>query len=502
MRVGIAHKLILAFLGLTLVLLLLTLGLARWSFERGFLDYGIALEQERLERLAAQLVKGYARAGGHWAWLDQHGFARLLADLAPSGIPGPGRPPGASGGRPPHHYPPPPDWAPPPQRWPPTALLDASGQHLAGVKLDAARSPPVRASRGAQVNALAGEPEWLRIPIEFQGKPIGELVSQIPPRRFNTPQATAFARQQSLASLWIGLSGLVVAVLLSWLLARTLLAPLREVMAALSRLSAGDFSHRPGRARSDEIGQLMAGIDQLSQTLAANRSARQRWLADISHELRTPVTILHGEIELLKDGLRPFNQRQLHSLDEEVSRLRRLIEDLYALSLADVGGLRYRFAPVELRAIVRAALERVRARAAASGLSLRIEPMAEIWIIADAARLDQLIANLLENSLAYTDAPGDILLQVTRASREVTIRIQDTPPAPATEDLDRLFEPLYRPDGSRSRRRAGAGLGLAICNNIVAAHQGRMSARPSSLGGLCVEVVLPAGPDSANSPMH
>jgi two-component system sensor histidine kinase BaeS len=233
-RIGIAHQLILAFLGLTLVLLLLTLGLARWSFERGFLDYSIALEQERLKRLAEPLVQGYQGAGGHWDWLSEAGFNRLLAELSPR-LPGLGRPPGPGHPPPSHrHPPPPPPWFRPGPPSPPTALLDAHGRHLAGMDWEERQAMPAMGSLDALVaerdaaGADAGgdpqvaQPEVLRVPLASRGETIGELVSLIPPRRFNTPQATAFARQQTVASLWIGLTGLLVAFLLSLLLARTL----------------------------------------------------------------------------------------------------------------------------------------------------------------------------------------------------------------------------------------------------------------------------------------
>jgi two-component system sensor histidine kinase BaeS len=363
---------------------------------------------------------------------------------------------------------------------PPTALYDAAGQRLAGVDLEAL------ALREGETR------EPLRIPLTAQGRTIGELRSRIPPRRFNTPQATAFSRQQSLASLWIGLVALLVALLLSLLLARALLAPLRQVIAAVARLTEGDDPGPFTRKPADELGQLMHGIEQLARTLKANRTSRQRWLAAISHELRTPVTILHGEIELMKDGLRALDQAQLLSLDQEVNRLRHLIEDLYALSLADIGGLHYRFATLDLHDALCIALDRVRARATESGLRLRLESMSPVWIQADATRLDQLLGNLLDNALAYTDAPGEVRIRVTRDAREVTMCIDDTPPRPAVADLALLFEPLYRTAASHRRRRAGAGLGLAICRDIVTAHQGRIRACPSDLGGLCVEVTLPA----------
>lgn len=577
MRLGIAQKLLLAFLGLTLLLLVVTLGLARWSFERGFLDYSIALEQHRLERIAEQLAQQYVLAGNSWAWVDRDRFDAVLSLHRPTGPAAPaseqragpalGRLPPRPGWLGPPPSPRPPDQPPsqPRRPWlqrppplfppgnpvarptgPPTALYDRSGRRLAGPPLSADAAVETAPSawgrrggrRGTGASDLASGPgpstataadaaaaartlaapasrpatdpdagprsgqgriaqrtaERLRVPIRVDDVRVGELVSRVPPRAFETPQATAFARQQAQASLAIGAVALLMAVLVSLLLARALLAPLRRVISAVARLGAGDFGVRLNERRSDELGQLMLGIDQLTQALDANRSARQRWLADLSHELRTPVTILAGEIELLGDGLRPFDADQVRSLEQEVNRLKHLIDDLYTLSLSDVGGLRYRFAPVDLRDALNAAVDAARQRAEDQGLAVELARMPAVWVSADQMRLGQLLANLLENAIAYTDAPGRIRLSADVAADRVLISVEDTPPQPTPAEREQLFEPLYRADGSRSRRRAGAGLGLAICKNIVEGHQGRIRALPSTLGGLCIQVELPRLP--------
>ncbi len=234
----------------------------------------------------------------------------------------------------------------------------------------------------------------------------------------------------------------------------------------------------------------MSDLDRLAGTLEQSRSVRRRWLADISHELRTPVTVLAGEIEALKDGVRSFDRQQLHSLDEEVQRLQHLIHDLYELSLSDVGGLRYEFTTVDLKDCVDSALETIRKRASEPEIELVVRGDAGTLVNADAMRMDQLFRNLVENSLAYTDSPGRIEAAVTRDAERAVIEIQDTPPGVTDAECEHLFEPLYRRDASRSRSTAGAGLGLAICRNIVEAHGGEITASPSTLGGLCIRIEL------------
>jgi two-component system sensor histidine kinase BaeS len=354
-------------------------------------------------------------------------------------------------------------------------LFDADGRQLAGDTLEGTDGEPVR------------------VALHADGSRIGELRS-IARRRFETPQATAFARQQWQASLAIALVALVMATLVSWWLARALLAPLRRTIDGVTELANGDYSLRLNERRDDELGTLMDGLNRLAEALEKNQSARRRWLADIAHELRTPVTILAGELEALKDGIREPDPAQLESLDQEVQRLRRLVDDLNTLSLSDLGGLRYTFTELDLAGRLDQALGPVRIRAAERGLDLEVdlEDAAGSLIRADPTRIDQLLTNLFENALAYTEAPGRIAIRLRRDGDALLLSVCDSPPGVAADDCERIFEPLYRQDGSRSRRTAGAGLGLAICRNIVEAHRGEISAAPSPFGGLCIQVTFPA----------
>ncbi|MGV6859564.1 MAG: ATP-binding protein, partial [bacterium] len=274
---------------------------------------------------------------------------------------------------------------------------------------------------------------------------------------------------------------------------RALLSPIKRLINAVAQLSHGDFSTRMNESRADELGRLMNDLDTLAVQLEQNQSARQRWLADISHELRTPVTVLTGEIEALKDGIRAFDKPQLRSLDQETARLRHLIDDLYQLSLSDIGGLRYSFSPLPLCEPLESAVASIAKRAEDKGLRLAISCNPRAMVSGDQQRLMQLFVNLLENSLAYTDAPGaiEITMRVDTDQKTVAVTIEDTPPGVDAESCHKLFDPLYRKDASRSRRTAGAGLGLAICKNIIEAHQGQVTASPAAAGGLRTALLLP-----------
>lgn len=476
----ISKKLILSFLGLTIVVLVATLGLARWSFEHGFLDYVNALEEKRLQLLATSLSHKYQSSGKTWSTMTEQDFEEILWELSPErnhrsverNIP---PPPGFMLPPPPFEpsnglpFKPPPG---PPRRGSPTALFDLNGEIIIGRPLPQLSIKPIS------------------IPIISAGKRVGELRSA-PRRHFESPQETTFSRQQWITSLLIGIASLLLATIVAWLLTRILLAPIRRMINGVSQLSNGEYSTRFNENNKDELGQLMNNIDLLAYKLEENRESRRRWLADISHELRTPITILTGEIETMKDGICPIDMQRILSLDQEVARLRVLIDDLYELSLSDIGGLRYSFSPIDILECLKTSVNLVRNRAKEQGIEIIVTVESGQKVNGDNQRLGQLFSNLIENSLAYTDSPGKIEISLSSTKKEVFITLQDTPPGVYQDGCKRLFDPLYRLEGSRSRRTAGAGLGLAICKNIVNAHQGRISASASQLGGLSVNIVFP-----------
>jgi two-component system sensor histidine kinase BaeS len=423
MRLSIAQKLVAVFLGLTLLVLTATLGLARWSFQQGFLDYVNALEQTRLEGVQIDLADEYVSAGGNWQSLSEQRFAVLMRRSAPResnrGVPPNGVPPNRL---PSNGIPPPPRSIgknrPPPTRGPaspPTALYDLNDNLLAGTSIG------------------VDDVQAISVPIVVDGNTVGELRSE-PRRRIISPLETEFSKQQLTTSWIIGLSSLLVAFGVSLVISRGLLAPVRRMINGVARLSGGDYSHRMNESRGDELGQLTRDLDRLGSTLEANQSSRKRLLADVSHELRTPLTILSGEIEALKDGLRDFNLAQLESRVQEVQRLRYLVDDLYELSISDLGGLSYKFATVELIDRLKNAIDGVRKRAEERGIELVLvnpevgSASAGIYVAADTQRLDQLLRNLLENSLAYTDAPGRVTVTLSRTPVAAIITIDDTPP--------------------------------------------------------------------------
>jgi two-component system sensor histidine kinase BaeS len=311
-----------------------------------------------------------------------------------------------------------------------------------------------------------------------------------------------------LSRQYIGLAAvaggvLVVALVLARLVAVRWARPLAQAQVAARRIAAGEFDVRlpePRTGGASEIAALHGDINAMAGSLSRLETSRQRWIAELSHELRTPLAVLRGEVEALVDGIRPLDRAALASLQEEVKRLSRLVEDFHLLATSELRALPCEFEPVAPAALLQAAVERVLPRAKALGVTVeaRLPPVlpAAQW---DAVRVSQLLANLLENSLRYTEAPGRVEVTARAIGTEVEIRLDDTPPGVPEGDLERLFDPLYRADPSRSRAFGGSGLGLAIARAIAQEHGGRLRADASSLGGLAIVLTLPLRPGNRST---
>ena len=293
----------------------------------------------------------------------------------------------------------------------------------------------------------------------------------------------------------LGLS-VVIAILISTLigliLSRLLTKPIVRLSNATHKLSGGEYTTRIKVTSNDEIGELCKDFNRLAKSLDSNLKARQQWIADISHELRTPVSILQGELEAIQDGIRANDGKTLDSLYQEIKRLAFLINDLHELSMSDIGALTYRFESTDLVEIVDEVFDSKRESIDSADFSIEHKrPKSAVLISGDFNRLSQLFLNLLNNSLLYSDPGGLISVEYQCSPQEVTILWSDTAPGVSDEQLQRLFERLYRAESSRNRHSGGSGLGLSISKNIIEAHNGSICAKHSSLGGVTFVITLP-----------
>jgi len=480
MKIGITHRLFLAILAAAALAVVSMFLIMQWSIERGFRRYIDSQEQAQLIRLAERLEEGFANQGS-WDFLktDPLRWQQLIAASFPPQAPGPqdrerpgppwpGSAPGMPGGRdagPAHPFMPP-------------------GFRDRFYLLDAEKRPLI---------APAGITDTADLkPLRHHGQVVGHL-GLYPHRRVTDEHQKRFLKDQRLAlSLMAGVLVLLAGGL-SMPLANRLVRPIRALATATRRLSAGQFQTRVPVSSTDELGQLARDFNSLAQTLENNEQARRQWVADISHELRTPLAVLRGEIEAIQDDIRLPTADAISSLHNETLRLGRLVDDLYQLSLYDLGALAYRKTEQDCALILGQAVDSFRPEFASHTITLLYEPPngEARHLFADGERLRQLFHNLLENSLRYTDPHGTLIVRLEYTDSDALIHFQDSAPGVPSEAMERIFERLYRVETSRSRATGGAGLGLSICRNIVEAHQGRIEAQQSPLGGLWLRVTLP-----------
>ncbi|MBS0590880.1 MAG: HAMP domain-containing protein [Proteobacteria bacterium] len=344
---------------------------------------------------------------------------------------------------------------------------------------------------------LVDDDDVLRVAIRVGGKSVGSLITRKARTRSLGGSDLAFAVSQRSAAIGAGLVALLIALGFAFAIARWLIAPVRALTRGVHALTAGDYTQRVAPGGSIELAALAQDYNRLAQTLEAHREGRRRWGADIAHELRTPLSVLRGEIAALQDGVRAPTIEAFDSLAAESDRLSGLIEDLYQLALADAGALEYRFETLDVADLVRDAAQLHTRACADEGLVLEtVLPGGVVPIHGDARRLGQLLDNLIVNARRYTDTPGRLVIALSRTRGVVQLTLDDTPPAVPEESLPMLFERLYRVDAARGRANGGAGLGLAICRAIVEAHGGTIRAAASTLGGLRILIEFPQGTET------
>ena len=282
-----------------------------------------------------------------------------------------------------------------------------------------------------------------------------------------------------------------VALLLSVVLISQVLSPLRLLSRGANRIAQGDFTHRVVLKARDEFGRLGESFNRMMDNLRHSETVRRNMTADIAHELRTPVTIIQGNLEAILDEVYEPTTETLAPIYEESLHLGRLIDDLRELSLAEAGELRLDKEPTDLSALVRQVAETILS-SVEDGPRLRLnveDGLPEIAL--DSKRIRQVLANLLSNAMYYTPAGEEIEVSLARKGPEVELRVSDGGPGIPSEAIDHVFERFYRGDRARSRAGGGSGLGLAIAKQWVEAHGGRIRVENNSEQGASFIISLP-----------
>jgi two-component system sensor histidine kinase BaeS len=354
------------------------------------------------------------------------------------------------------------------------ALFDADKQHIAG---------------GRSRDAYGG---YTLQAIAVNGQIVGWFGLHKKEHLAN-PLAVGFLSQQSHMLYIIGGGILLLAAIVAFLLSKHLLKPVQKLTAGTRALTSRQFDTRIEIDSKDELGQLAADFNTMALTLEKYERMRRQWISDIAHELRTPLSILRGEIEALRDGVRKVNRDALESLSSEARHLSEIVNDLHELSLADTGELSMKIVPINPAAVLKETLGRFEQAFADKQIKIdsNLENHHPVTIPGDADRVRQLFSNLAENTLRYADAPGILKIGQERNANRLILFFEDSGPGVPEGELDLLFDRLYRVDRSRSRVQGGSGLGLSICKSIVTALGGEIRATNGNSGGLRIEIELP-----------
>lgn len=313
---------------------------------------------------------------------------------------------------------------------------------------------------------------------------------------WNDPQfraaREAFGRITATA-FWAGTLAFLLAVVAAAIVTRILTRPLVALTDGAKRLEAGERGIRIKLPRArDELRSLTEAFNNLVAGLERQEAWRRNLVADIAHDLRTPLAVLRSEIEAMQDGVSKPDEAGLERLHGQVLLLTQLVNDLRTLSLAESGGMEVKKEQVELAGYLEEVLELFRPRAAEAGLQLVGSVPPQLLAPLDPSQMKRVLNNLLDNAVRYA-SPGRVEVSALVNQDQVHIEVRDSGPGLSQEALERVFDRFYRGDTSRTRAegKGGSGLGLTIARAIVEAHGGKMAAANHPQGGAVFTIYLP-----------
>lgn len=304
--------------------------------------------------------------------------------------------------------------------------------------------------------------------------PVGQQMDAATLAAFGTAVRTAL-----LAAL---LAAVVAAVVVALAISTRVTGPVTRLAAAAHRVAAGHYAERVPAAAEGEIGDLAESFNSMAGSLEATERRRLRLVGDVAHELRTPLTTLDGYLEGLEDGVVAAGPETWRLLRRETARLTRLVDDLQDLWRAEARQLPLRIESVDVRAVVRDAVERARPAAAARGIDVRVAAPTAVVARADRDRVAQILDNYLSNALRYAPADSGVTVALAAGRGEVRVAVTDTGTGLTPDQQTQVFERFYRIDVSRSRALGGAGIGLAITRALAEAMDGRVWATSGGPG--------------------
>lgn len=307
------------------------------------------------------------------------------------------------------------------------------------------------------------------IPILMNGEKVGTLIATT--RKGQLEEN--FVDSIKTAHIKAGIFATIVVLVMGIYLSRRISKPLVELSEAAKNIASRKLSHRVIIHTNDEIGEVGKAFNQMAESLESNEVLRKNLIADVAHELRTPLSILRGNLELLEDAVIQPSPEVFASLHEESIRISRLVEDLQSLSHADAGEMKFDFSMEDLSQVVQNAATELAREAAKKDIEIDVQATESIPILMDRYRIGQVLYNLISNAIRYTEQ-GQVQVTVTNMPHCAKVEVCDHGPGIEKEHLPFLFDRFYRAEKSRNRMRGGSGLGLAIAKSFVEAHGGEI----------------------------
>jgi signal transduction histidine kinase len=313
-----------------------------------------------------------------------------------------------------------------------------------------------------------------RLPPPWEGGTPGALYIS-PESSAGFPSPVSLSQAISRFLLWGALLAVAIALLFTFFLSRRMSAPIKSLALAARRLGQGDLSQRVQLKDKSEIGELAQAFNSMASDLERAEKLQRNMVADVAHELRTPLSNIRGYLEAIRDGVIKPDAATVRSLDEEAALLSRLVDDLQELSLAEAGELKLNRQPEDIGEVINRAVAAIQVQAQGKGISVVADlpeglPPCDI----DIQRIGQVLRNLLENAIAHTGYGGRITVVAEKQDNRVKVSVTDTGEGIPAEDLPYIFERFYRVDKSRTRATGGSGLGLTIARRLVEAHGGKI----------------------------
>jgi two-component system sensor histidine kinase BaeS len=334
----------------------------------------------------------------------------------------------------------------------------------------------------------------ITIPIKINEKKVGTLNLSGPNLNgLNAMEKTVF-RSMTMGTFIGMIITSIVALLVGVWLARLITKPLQSMILSMEKIKEGDLQARLEIKSKDEFGEVSDTFNLMTERLYRTEQARSHLVADVAHELRTPLTVIQGQLELIQQGIKPAEPATLLPIQDEVSRLIKLVQDLHQLSLAEVGRLPLERSFIDLESLLRNIVTMYDMEAEERGIQLHLEQGDESdplpMVLIDPHRIIQVFVNLIANALSHTEAGGKVLVRLESLNGEVIVHVEDTGEGISEKQIPFLFDRFYRVDDDRSRERGGMGLGLAIAKEFIEAHDGRLLVQSKKGQGTIFTVVF------------